>query len=252
MRGLARPTRYRRSARRAGFAMSVLVLLGLACSVVWTTAAQASAYRYWTYWQGTGNGWSFATAGPAALIPADGSVEGWRFAVTTQAGRAGDTPRNPPQFDAICADTPAAADRKRVALVIDAGTSDAAPEGQAPPVAVATCVVASPDATGYQVLRSVATVRTEGGLVCGIAGYPAGECAPVVEDPTSTTSPASGPAPTPLPVATASAAIATQSATAMATQQDSENTSGTPWITLIVAGVAAVVALLLWRRQRAR
>lgn len=250
MRGGTRPTRYRRLTRRAGFGTSALIILALACSVVWPAAAQASAYRYWTYWQGTGDGWAFATAGPAALVPADGSVEGWRFAVTTQAGRAGDSPRNPPQFDAICGDTPATADRKRVALVIDAGTSDAAPNGQAPPALVATCVVASPDATGYQVLRSVATVRTEGGLVCGIAGYPAGECAPVVDDPTSPTS-ATASVPAAQDVATGTTSIATQSPSAMATQDDASASSGTPWFTLIVAGLAALVAVLLWRRHRA-
>ena len=37
------------------------------------------------------------------------------------------------------------------------------------------------DASGYDILRSHLTVRVEGGLVCGIGGYPAFECAPAIQ-----------------------------------------------------------------------
>ena len=72
---------------------------------------------------------------------------------------------------------------KAVALIVDPGPPQAAPDGQVPPAGLVACVEIADDATGYQVLRSALEVRTEGGLVCGIDGYPSGECAPVVDDP---------------------------------------------------------------------
>ena len=153
--------------RRAGFGVCAVVLATLACSVVWPAAAQAAAYRYWTYWQGTAGDWSFATAGPASLVPEDGSIEGWRFAVTTQAGRAGDAPSAAASFDGICGATPTREGSKRVALVIDSGTAGIAPQGQTPPALVSTCVVVPSDATGYQVLRAVATGATTASSMTG-------------------------------------------------------------------------------------
>jgi len=201
--------------------------------------AHAAAYRYWTYWQGGTGTWTFATAGPASLVPEDGSVEGWRFAVTTTAGSAIDAPQTEPSFDAICGSTPAQDGRKRVALVVDPGSAAIATEGQTPPAPIATCVIAESDATGYQVLRSVATVRTDGGLICAIADYPADECAPVVEDP--------------VPEATASAtASASPTTTAMETAAAAPaySSSGAPWLTGAVIALLAVVGLVLWKRRR--
>jgi hypothetical protein len=146
--------------------------------------ARAAAYRYWTYWQSSpgASAWAFSTQGAGTSVPADGSVEGWAFGVTTDSGARDDAPATDPDFDSICGGTPVALDSKRVALVIDPGPAAIAPDGQVPPAVVATCVVAEPDASGYDILRSVAQVRTEDGLVCGIAGYPTGECAPVLDD----------------------------------------------------------------------
>jgi hypothetical protein len=144
--------------------------------------AQASAYRYWTYWQSDASSWSFATQGPATSVPTDGAVEGWRFAVTTQSGAATDAPRTPPEFDEICG--PAAADpgSKRVALIVDFGPAEIAPEGQSPPATIISCVEAAEDASSFDVLQSVAAVQTDGGLICSLGGYPQDECAPVLSD----------------------------------------------------------------------
>ena len=204
--------------------------------VAMSGTAHAAAYRYWTYWQGGTGTWTFATAGPAAVIPLDGSVEGWRFAVTTTAGLATDAPSTDPSFDTICAATPAQADRKRVALVIDPGIAAAAPEGQIPPPETKTCIVAELDATGYQVLRAATTVRTDGGLICAIDDYPTGECAPVVDDPPSATD-ASAATP---PTATTSA---------MAAQETTDASSGPAWPTAAVVALLAIVGILWWRRR---
>ncbi len=218
----------------ATFVVVVAGVVGMAGS------AHAAAYRYWTYWQGGTGTWAFATAGPASLVPADGSVEGWRFAVTTTAGQASDAPTTKPSFADICGSTPAQPDRKRVALVVDPGPASIAPEGQAPPPAIASCIVAEPDATGYQVLRAATTVRTDGGLICAISDYPTGECAPVVEDPV------------PVASSSASSSTATPTTTAMepAAQAPAESSSGVPWFTVAVVVLLAIAGLVLWRRRQ--
>ena len=113
----------------------------------------------------------------------------------------------------------------------------------APMTAVlATCVVAEPDASGYEILRSVAEVRTENGLVCAVAGYPTGECAPVLDDAEAAAV---------LAAASAEAALASASPAATVTPVDGmdvdgsdgvaadSSSGGTPLATI------AVVALLV-------
>ena len=233
-----------RSRQRTAAALAVVLTWALFAA----PGAQAAAYRYWTYWQESGGEWSFATAGPASTVPADGSVEGWRFAVTTQAGSAGDAPGVVPSFAEICGGLPAAAGSKRVALVVDMGPEQIAPPGQAPPTRIIACTEVAADATGYQVLRSATTVRTENGLICGIDGYPTGECAPVVDDAEAT-----GPdAPDASSAANAGPATAPSPATAIAPATEPAPGAGGPWATLAVAAlVAMLVAGLLWRRRRA-
>lgn len=146
-------------------------------------ASAESAYRYWTYWTVTDSAWAFSHQGAGTSIPADGSVEGWHFAVS---GSAADAKARPgvdasTAFADICGGQVEQPGRKRVALVIDPGPAGIAPDGEAPGAPVRTCVVADTDATGYEILRSQVPVRVEGGLVCGVDGYPAHECAPVVD-----------------------------------------------------------------------
>ena len=188
---------------------------------------------------------SFSAQGPAFLIPSDGAVEGWRFAESSQAGGPGDQPRTDPgtAFADLCAATPPEPGRKRVAVVLDAGTPADAPPGQSPPAARGTCVVADPDATGYAVLRAAASTRVEGGLVCAIDGYPAGECAVVVAD-ADTGAPQQSP--TPVDLATGQATLA------------AGETAGGGAAGGTVAALAVALALLVvlltgtWLRARRR
>jgi hypothetical protein len=214
----------------------------LAASV---SPAQAAAYRYWTYWQGSSSGWAFATAGPASTVPADGSVEGWRFAVTTQAGQSGDEPGVAPSFADICSQAAPQDGRKRVALVVDPGPTTIAPEGQTPPPMLATCIVAASDATGYQILRAAATVRTDNGLVCGVADYPTGECAPIVDDTFVSPTPSAAPS-------TATAAESSPTATAMApAATPPADGASTPWATIGVVALLLLGAVVFSRRRGA-
>lgn len=211
-------------------ALAGLVCAVLVGAVMAAPAAEAAAYHYWTYWTVADGEWVFASSGPAFRTPPDGSVEGWRFAVTTEAGSVTDAPRQDPAdaFEAACAGSPAEAGRKRVAMVLDPGVPEAAPPGQAPGPARTVCVVAEPDADGGELLRAVADVRIENGLVCGIDGYPAGECAVLVED-------------APAAAGTTGAAAPASSSTADAAAPTSAGDSGSPLP--LVLGVAAVAAL---------
>lgn len=173
-------------------AVCVLGLL-LATSMLIAPAARAeSLYRYWSYWSIADGTWHFATVGPGSSVPADGAVEGWHFVITSQQGGAADAPKVPAAsaFDDICGTTAPAAGRKRVAMVVDFGMPKDAPAGEHQPVGITECLTADIDASGYELLSTVADVRAENGLVCGIDSYPLAECAEVV-DPASLAAPTS-------------------------------------------------------------
>lgn len=225
----------RTTTRRLG----ALALGGLLGVVLIAAPAQAAAYRYWSYWQAApgATAWSFATQGPATAIPADGAVEGWRFGLAESATVGDDAPASPPDFDAVCAETAPADGMKRVALVIDAGEAQIAPVGQTPPALAVACVLAEPEATGFDVLTSVVGVRTERGLICALAGYPEAECAPVLDEAAVAA----------LTAATGSAPAATAPATAPAAPE-----TGSPIATLAVATLlfaAAGVGIVAARRR---
>ena len=225
---------------------STLVLALLVVALAYAPSASAAAFRYWTYWHAPSGAWAFATDGPAAHVPADGDVEGWRFAVTTQAGSSSQEPSVPATFASLCASTAPASGTKRVGLVIDPGPAAIAPAGQEPPAVVATCVQVPIDATGFDVLSKVAPVRTDGGLICSLAGYPTGECAPVLDDDEAQAI-AQALAATPS-ASTASVAPVTTSVAAAATD------TGSPVATIAVAVVllvgAAIGAVTYRRRGR--
>ncbi len=232
-----------RTAGALALAVGVVVLAG--------APAQAAAYRYWTYWQSVpgDSAWTFAVQGPGTAVPADGAVEGWAFGVATDTAGSKDAPAARPDFTAICGGTPASPGTKRIALIVDPGPGGIAPEGQAPPAALATCVVAPEDASGYEVLRSVVEVRTEGGLVCGIDGYPTGECAPVLSDEqVAALESAASEAVAAEPVAAEPVAAAPVAAEPVA----AEPSSGSPWTTVAVVAVIALVATALIGARRRR
>ena len=166
-------------------------------------AHAATAYRYWAYYVAHANTWQFSQRGPAAEYPVDGEVQGWRFAIQAEAGK-GLAPRALPDFAKLCGATPATAGQLRVGIVIDFGVSADAPAGEHPPgTAVSGCVHVAEGGSGADVLRAAAAVRigtgSDGGLVCGIDGYPTNECAAVVTakpPPTPKAAPTTTPPPT--------------------------------------------------------
>ncbi|MFF7496155.1 SCO2322 family protein [Streptomyces rubiginosohelvolus] len=140
-------------------------------------SAQAAGYRYWSFWEGNGKNWEYATQGPSLLRPDDGTVQGFRFAVSEDSGDA-DQPRRAPDFGAICADTPAKGGKKRVALVIDPGTTTDAPDGEKPPALRTACAQVAPDASSAEALAAVAKPLRydDSAMLCAISGYPKSGC----------------------------------------------------------------------------
>ncbi|MFE2311553.1 SCO2322 family protein, partial [Streptomyces sp. NPDC059411] len=105
----------------------LLVGLGLVLTLLAASPALASTYRYWSFWDGSGGQWKYATQGPSSARPADGSVQGFHFVVSKDAADQAAPPRTGPDFAAVCSATPAVDGKKRVAVVIDFGSPADAP-----------------------------------------------------------------------------------------------------------------------------
>jgi hypothetical protein len=166
--------------RRSPRALVLAALTGLgvlAAVLVPASSASAANYQYWGYYQLTNNAWSFSPKGPTETTPAEGAVEGWRWAVDDGTGATPRTPRAVVSFATVCGQVPAESGKKRVAVVIDYGRAADGDPSMTPPEPTADCAVVAAAATGAEVLASVATVRNDtGGLVCGINDYPATGC----------------------------------------------------------------------------
>ncbi|MFG3493905.1 SCO2322 family protein [Streptomyces sp. NPDC047928] len=212
------------------------VLAGLAAVLLLAAGpAQAAGYRYWSFWQsGTDGTWSYATQGPATARPADGTVDGYRFAVSADSGDAA-RPRQQPSFDAVCGTVPAKDGTKRVGVVVDFGVPDHAPDGETPPARRTACAQVRTDATSAEALAAVAAPLryNNQALLCAITGYPEKGCGERVA--TEPSGAASGPATT---APSASPASPAASETGSAERQ----VDGGPSLG-VVAGLAAVVAL---------
>jgi hypothetical protein len=174
-----RTTALRRAAVAAAGAATAL-----AVAVPLTANAQDDVFRFWGYYQWTDDTWAFAQIGPADATPAEGAVEGWRYAV---AGAEPRFPRADGDFELICGSAGADAGEKRVAVVIDYGTGADSEDGSEPPAAEGACAVVGDDATGADVLAAVTEVRVDdSGLTCGLGGYPQQGCGGPVSTPAPT------------------------------------------------------------------
>lgn len=220
--------------RTARVVLSLLAGLLLAGTVT-TTASAEDGYRFWGYYQWTNGQWAFAQKGSDAVVPADGSVEGWRYGV---GGAKPRVPRAAGDFEAVCGKTPAESGKKRVALVIDPGTAADSSTGEASPPASGTCVVTDVKATGAKILSAVKQVRIEKGLTCGIGGYPATGCG----DPVKNIKVPATDEPVQLEIGAAVGAATTPSAAPAQASTEQSDDGGAPWTGIIIA---AVVVLLL-------
>lgn len=153
------------------------MVLGAVLAGLGTGTAQAAGYRYWSFWEGSGSGWAYASQGPSLTRPDDGAVQGFRFSVSADSQDSA-KPRRSPDFAKICADTPAKGGTKRVALVIDPGTAADAPEEETPPAPRTACAQVPKDASSAEALAAVAKPLRYGSdaLLCAISGYPVKGC----------------------------------------------------------------------------
>ncbi|WP_343243855.1 SCO2322 family protein [Streptomyces sp. SID13726] len=223
--------------------MTFLSLLTGALLILTAPAAQATGYRYWSFWDRTGTAWTYATQGPSTAVPSDGDVQGFRFAVSEDSGDA-TKPRGEASFAKICGSTPSKANRKRVALVLDFGTASDAPSGERPPPVRTACASVPGDATTAEALAMVAKpLRYDtNALLCAIAGYPETGCGEQVAGK-GTGSKEAG-----------SEETGSQQPGAKDGGSDSGSDGGGPSVGLF-AGVAAVAALgaaAVWQTRRRR
>ncbi|MFJ9635193.1 SCO2322 family protein [Streptomyces sp. NPDC101178] len=217
-------TRISSSLLRSPAAGLLALLLAASAVLLGAGGAQAAGYRYWSFWEADGTSWTYATQGPSLVRPDDGTVQGFRFAVSEDSADA-DRPRRAPDFAAVCADTPAKDGAKRVALVIDPGTAEDAPAGEKPPALRTACAQVAPDASSAEALASVAKpLRYDSSaMICAISGYPRTGCGEQVSGD-------SGKKPS------------TPASSAAAADDDGDGGSGGPSAGLLV-GIGAVLLL---------
>ncbi|AKU19035.1 SCO2322 family protein [Luteipulveratus mongoliensis] len=216
----------------------ILVALGVLLALTFGTAtaprASAAAFRFWGYYQLKGTSWTFAPKGPAQVTPADGAVEGWRWAVGSETDTR--MPRGVVTFAQVCADTPAKSGTKRVGVVIDFGRAADAESGT-PPTPRSACAQVPTKATGADVLAAVAAVRTEKGMVCAVGSWPATGCG--------------GPVKT---VSAAAKAVDDKVTIAVAKPAEDKASSSNTMTIVLVAGVVVLLLLgallTLLRRRR--
>ena len=157
--------------RRAPLRLVIAAILAAFVGAIAVAPAHAAAYRFWSFYQLTDGAWAFAQKGSDQTTPADGSVDGWRFAVSDVS----DTrfPRAVLTFDQICGSIPAQDGKKRVGVVVDYGRAADSADKATPPEPKAGCAVLATDATSTDALRTAAgDLRVEKQLVCAVSGYP--------------------------------------------------------------------------------
>jgi hypothetical protein len=169
--------------------IAVIFIASIFTSLFSITPANAADYRYWTFWVTTNDSWSFANEGAGTLKATDQMVTGWKFAIT--GADNGLPPTESAVFAQLCPDTSEQAGTLRVAVVVDFNDQATAPEGETPPSPnVVSCVTVNEGQTAADALNAAGLeVRANDGFVCGINGYPKGECgleiAATTSDPTA-------------------------------------------------------------------
>lgn len=161
-----------------------IILLTSTPMLLSSNANAAKGYRYWGYFQAAPDTtqWIPAMTGPTTILQ-DGAVEGWSFSASNDVVPA-TAPSDEADFATLCADTPQAAGKIRVGLVINFGPEAIAPNNEMPPNTILSCALVKKGATGTDVLNASVTVRNDkSGLLCGIEGYPKSECGPEIDMP---------------------------------------------------------------------
>ena len=129
----------------------LIVLFTLTSLSIPQSQAADTGWRYWGYFQAAPNAtsWTPAMTGPTVNV-ADGSVEGWAFTFSSDAIPDAKSPKVAPSFSSICGKTKPVAGKKRIAVLVDFGSSVLRPKGESTPRLIQKCVVAEKSALGAQ------------------------------------------------------------------------------------------------------
>ena len=163
-----------------------LLILTTSTLVIPSSQAATKGWRYWGYFQAAPGKsmWTAAMTGPTVDI-ADGAVEGWSF-VFSSDDVPSIAPKVKPSFKTICAGIKPDPDTKRIALVVEFGSSAWAPKGEKVAKTITRCVQTAIESQGIDVLGQVVKIRVAAsGLICGLNGFPAKECGVEIATPAS-------------------------------------------------------------------
>lgn len=163
------------------FTLTILALALGACSSSESnnTSEESVGYRYWGYSQSSDDGstWVTASEGPATTDPKDGSVEGWNYTFSADGVVDPQPPTDNPDFQTLCSGIKVEEGKKRVGYIIEFGDPVIYPEGDTAPDSARGCASLPIDASGMDLLNTVAKVRAgEGGFICGLNGFPSKDC----------------------------------------------------------------------------
>ncbi|WP_327131885.1 SCO2322 family protein [Streptomyces sp. NBC_01343] len=220
----------------------LVLAFGILLTLLASSPALAAGYRYWSFWEGPGGQWQYATQGPSTARPADGSALGFRFSVSRDAAAEAAKPRAAADFAAVCGATAAVEGRKRIAVIVDFGVPADAPAGDAPPQDAprTACAQVAPDATAAEALAQAAKPLryNSAALLCAVSGYPKQGCGEPIADAEEKPRAEEQPR-----------ASATPEPSAQAAPSD-----GGPSTSLLVglAAVAALAAAAVWQSRRRR
>ncbi|MGW5238070.1 SCO2322 family protein [Monashia sp. NPDC004114] len=237
----------RRGPLRVVLALLVAAFLG----ALTVAPAQAAAYRFWGFYQLENGAWVFAQKGPDQTVPADGSVDGWRYAVGDESSSR--FPRAVMTFEQVCGSTAPQAGSKRVAVVVDFGRPADSENGATPPEPKAVCAVVPEKGTSTDVLKAAGELRVEKGLICSVAGYPAAGCGGEVKEVSAEAKAPDTAVAIAAPAASTSATPST-TAPADAAAQPTSSSSGGSTAAYVIVGLAllALIGYLVYRaRSRA-
>jgi hypothetical protein len=162
---------------RAQFVAVALVALFAVFGMVVSSGATAKAesFTYWSLWVEADGKWAPSQQGASELEVTDQSVLGAKYLESEVELTTSDAPEIRPDYATLCPDLPAAEGQVRVAVILEYGGADLAPEGTNPPGNTTECVTIPEPVTASVALENADSVTADSaGFITAINGYPEG------------------------------------------------------------------------------